>query len=121
MVYQLLPWLLADEAGSIKPVENTWRPKDLLHVAQAQALLRDVTRRYTHLDAARDEMETLDRGALYVKYLTRMRLALRAANFAWQADQLMFIRAIAAFYSDYGAVLRLLQEDSQRGKLPVAE
>lgn len=66
-------------------------------------------------------MATLDRGSLYVKYLTRMRFYVRQAHFTWKADQLVFIRAVAAFYSDYGAVLRLLKEDSQRGKLTVVE
>ena len=66
-------------------------------------------------------METLDRGSLYIKYLTKMRFSVRAAHYTWKGDQLKFIRAIAAFYSDYGAVLRLLKEDSQRGKLPAVE
>lgn len=121
MEYRLLPWLLEEEAGDIKPVEKIWQPKDLLFVPQAQALLRDVVRRYTHLAAASDEMESLDRGSLYIKHLTRMRFAVREAHFTWKGDQLKFVRAIAAFYSDYGAVLRLLKEDSQRGKLPAAE
>lgn len=121
MAYRLLPWVLDEERDDIKLVDKRWQPKDLLFTAQAQALLRDLVRRYDHLAAARDEMQTLDRGSLYIKYLTRMRFAVRQAHFNWKGDQLTFMRAVAAFYSDYGAVLRLLQEDSQRGLFSVGE
>lgn len=118
MGYSHLPQILDAERSEIRTIEKRWQPKDLLHVPQAYSILQDVTRRYEHLVLARDEMETLDRASLYVKYLTRMRFNARRAYFVWKADQLTFVRAIAAFYSDYGAVLRLLQEDSRRGLLP---
>ena len=66
-------------------------------------------------------MVTLDRGAKYIGYLTRMRYWFRQAKFNWKGDQLVFIRAVAGFYSDYGAIIRLLKEDSARGKLPPSE
>lgn len=117
MGYRLLPWILEQEQEELKLIEKRWRPRDLLFIAQAQALLRDITGRYKHLSAARDEMVTLDRGSQYILYLSRMRVCLRQAHFNWKGDQLTFLRAVASFYSDYGAVLRLLKQDSMRGKL----
>lgn len=117
MAYRLLPWLLDQEREHLKLVEQRWRPTDLLWVAQARYLLQDITQRYRHLGAAREEMVTLDRGAQYIKLLTRMRMYLRQAHFTWKGDQLMFIRSVASFYSDYGAILRLIKEDSARGLL----
>ena len=46
-----------------------------------------------------------------------MRLDLRAATFTWKADQLRFVQVISQFYSDYGAILRLLKFDLLRGQL----
>jgi hypothetical protein len=45
-----------------------------------------------------------------------MRLWVRQAAFAWQADHLKFITSVAGFYADYGAVLRMLRIDQTRGK-----
>jgi hypothetical protein len=89
----------------------------LLYVAQAKALLNDLSQRYKYLSTARDELETLRRADRYIKYLTRMRFFLRQANFTWKSDQLVFLRAVAGFYSDFGAILRLLKEDTDRGEL----
>jgi hypothetical protein len=46
-----------------------------------------------------------------------MRLTTRAAQFAWRSDDLKFLKSIAGFFSDYGTVLRLLKNDSARGRL----
>ena len=121
MVYRILPWILDQERDQLKLVEKRWRPTDLLLVPQAQILLKDITWRYKTLATALDEMQSLDRGSLYIKYLTRMRLYLRQAHYNWKADQLVFLRAVAGLYTDYGAVLRLLKEDSVRGKLTGSE
>lgn len=121
MVYRILPWILDQERDQLKLVEKRWRPSDLLLAPQAQILLKDIAWRYKTLTTARDELQSLDRGFVYIKYLTRMRLYLRQAHYSWKADQLVFLRAVAGFYSDYGAVLRLIKEDSARGKLTVSE
>jgi len=117
VTFRLLPWILDQEVGQIKLTEHRWRPTNLLFVSQARLLLQDLERRYRYLVAARHEMEMLDRAGLYVKRLTRMRLYLRQAHFNWKGDQLVFIRAVSGFYSDYAAILRLLKQDSMRGIL----
>lgn len=117
MEYRLLPWILEQADDQFRSLDWKWRPDHLLPVSQVRHFLQDLVRRYTRLMAARDEISTLDRAHKYVGYLTRMRIYLRQANHAWKADHLTFIRAVAGFYSDYGAVLRLLKEDTVRGKL----
>jgi hypothetical protein len=79
-------------------------------------MLKDVRSRYDSLELARDELVTLEYAPKYIKYLRRMRIWLREASFAWKADQLRFLKSVAGFYSDYGAVLRLLKTDQLRGK-----
>ena len=63
-----------------------------------------------------DLFKRLEQASKYLKYLRRMRLWIRNANFAWRADQLRFLKSVAGFYSDYGAILRLLRMDELRGK-----
>lgn len=115
--YRLLPWILEQERSQLLSIQNRWRPTDLFYVAQARQVLRDMSQRFQYLSAAKDELETLPRADRYIRHLTRMRFFLRQANYAWKADQLVFLRAAAGFYSDFGAILRLLKEDSDRGKL----
>jgi len=91
-------------------------PTDLVTLHQAQLSLKDMGRRYVQLAEATDELASLDRADRYIKALRRMRIWFRQANFFWKGDQLTFIRAVAAFYSDYGAILRLLKQDLDRGK-----
>lgn len=118
MEYPHLYAILEEEAAEIRRIEKRWQPKSLLFIPQARALLLDLERRYGHLEDARDEMMSLDRGAQYISYLGRMRVSLRQALIYWKGDQLTFLRAVTNFYSDYGAVLRLLRQDSMRGLLP---
>jgi hypothetical protein len=119
--YRLLPWIIEQERGQLLSIHNRWRPHDLLFIQQARATLRDMASRFSHLEQARDELESLPRGERYIKALTRMRIFLRQAGFTWKGDQLVFLRAAAGFYSDYGVVLRLLKEDSDTGKLVSGE
>ncbi len=84
---------------------------------QVRALIRDIESRFERLSEAESEFTLLDRRDLYIKHLRSMRLHVRAAVFSWKADQLKFIQAISHFYSDYGAVLRLLKFDLLRGRL----
>lgn len=115
--YRLLPWILEQAEGQFRPLDWRWKPNDLLWISQVNALLQDVAKKYERLSAARGEMETLDRANKYIAYLIRMRVYLRQASFAWKADHLTFVRSVAGFYNDYGAILRLLKEDTGRGKL----
>jgi len=91
-------------------------PTDLITLYQAKMSLKDMEKKYVRLSEATDELASLDRSDRYIKALRRMRVWFRQANFFWKGDQLTFIRAVAAFYSDYGAILRLLKQDYDRGK-----
>ncbi len=73
--------------------------------------------RHARLTEALGEIGTLDRASVYVKLFHRMRLQLRKATYTWRSDQMSFIGAMANFYKDYGAVLRLLKIDEARGRL----
>ena len=90
-------------------------------VQQEKILLRDMSQRYRDLEAAEDEIRTLNRADKYITKIVRMRLLLRAAHFAWRGNHLTFLEASAGFYSEYGAVLWLLKTDQARGVLPRRE
>ena len=112
-----IAWILEQEPEKdFQTIHNVWRPRRLLLLRQTQLLLKDLQRRYQELELAQDEFKYLEQGARYIKHLQRMRLWVRQAGFVWQSDQLKFIKSVAGFYADYGAVLRLLRIDQQRGK-----
>jgi len=83
-----------------------------------RAIIHDLEARFDRLSEAEDEFSSLDRRDVYIKLLRRMRLDLRTALFTWKADQLRFLQAVTQFYSDYGAILRLLKIDVLRGRIP---
>jgi len=115
--YKYIPWILEQEGTTaFQSVHQRWRPKDLFLMRQVQLIIKDIQSRYESLELARDEFKTLEYGPKYIKYLQRMRIWVREARFAWKADQLRFLKSVAGFYSDYGAVLRLLRMDQLRGK-----
>ena len=115
--YRYIPWILEQEQEvDFQSVNQRWRPHNLLQVHQVQLLLKDIRSRFENLDLARDELVTLVYAPKYVKYLKRMSLWVRDAGFSWQADQLKFLKSVSGFYSDYGAVLRLLKVDQLRGQ-----
>lgn len=117
MGYPNISWILEQEPNhDFQSVHQRWRPHNLLFLRQVQVLLKDIQARCLNLELAEDELQTLEYAAKYIKYLQRMRLWVRQAAFAWQADQLRFIKSVAGFYADYGAVLRMLRIDQQRGK-----
>jgi hypothetical protein len=116
VVYRLLPWLLQQEGGSFQPLEKRWRPTGLLYVQQSRALLKDMADRYRHLSAAESELASLERANVYIQLLQRMRIRLRQSGYVWKLDHLRFIQSVASFYSDYGAILRLLKIDQSRGR-----
>ena len=117
MDFQLLRQLIDREGDAFMQIENRWRPRDLLMSSQVRVLIHDLERRFERLSEAEEELDKLDRRDTYIKYLRRMRLDLRAATFTWKADQLRFVQVISQFYSDYGAILRLLKFDLLRGQL----
>jgi len=86
-------------------------------VQQEKRMLADMSQRYHHLDVAEDEIRTLNRADKYIQKIIRMRLWLRQAHYAWKANHLAFLEAVAGFYTDYGAVLWLLKNDQARGIL----
>ena len=117
MEYTYIPWILEQEEGSeFKSVHQNWRPRDLFLMRQIQLILKDMESRQASLELAKDEFKSLEYSAKYFKYLRRMRIWLREANFAWRADQLRFLKSVSGFYSDYGSILRLLRMDELRGK-----
>lgn len=117
MQYPLLLWILDEEGPEFQSVQNRWRPSQLLFLQQVRVLLQDMERRYHKLEAARPEIETLERAPRYIKCLTRMRLWLRQSYYTWKANQLVFLQAVAGFYSEYGSLLRFLKFDQTRGRL----
>lgn len=123
MQYTLLPWIIEQEGSDFQVVQNHWRPAHLLFIQQMRVMLQDMKRRYQQLEAARSELQTLERAERYIKLLNRMRLWLRQAFYSWKANQLAFLQATAGFYSDYGVVLRFLKFDQMRGRFasPAAE
>lgn len=89
-------------------------------VQQEKRFLDDMVRRHRHLVAAEDEIRTLNRADKYIAKITRMRLRLRQAHFSWKANHLVFLDAVASFYTEYGGVLWLLKTDQARGALTPA-
>jgi len=115
--YPNLSWILEQEPSQdFQSIHQVWQPRKLLFLRQVQILLKDIEARYLNLELAQHELQLLEYAPKYIKYLRRMRLWVRQAAFAWQADHLKFIKSVAAFYADYGAVLRMLRIDQQRGK-----
>lgn len=117
MRYQLLRWILEQEGSDFQSVANRWKPTRLLYLQQVRNLLRDMEQRLDRLEAALEELRTLDRADRYVKALVRMRLYLRKAKFTWKGDQMVFFQSSAGFYQEYGAILYLLKVEDQRGRL----
>jgi len=115
VAYHYIPWIMEQEGTAFQQVHNRWRPQNLLFLRQVQLILKDMRSRSANLELARDELVTLSYAEKYIKYLRRMRIWLREAEFAWHADHLKFLKSVAGFYSDYGAVLRLLKMEQLRG------
>jgi hypothetical protein len=79
-------------------------------------LLKNVQARFSHLEAAEDELQSLVKAPLFIKILRRMRFTVRDAKFAWRTDDLKFLDSIASFFIDYGIVLRYLKIEQARGQ-----
>lgn len=117
MEYHILPKVLEQAGTDFYRIDRRWKPKDLLPAVISQNMLKDAQGRYNLLVQAEDELQTLDRAHFYLRILKRMRLTIRRAQFAWRADDLEFIKAIAEFFGDYGTALQALKIDQARGRL----
>lgn len=117
----LLPTILREEGTSFYRVDHRWQPKGLIPDPYRRNLLKDAQNRLNRLEEAIDELQQLDRSPLYIKILSRMRVDIKRAQFAWRTDDLEFIRSIAKFFSDYGRVLQNLKIDQARGRITPTE
>jgi hypothetical protein len=115
--YKLLHRLLEHEGSQFYSVSQKWQPKSLIPDPYRRNLLKDAQGRFKGVSEAEAEFRTLDRAHQYVQLIRRMRLTVRAAQFAWRFDDLKFLESISSFFTDYGTVLRLLKFDSARGRL----
>lgn len=116
MRFVALPQILEQEGPNFYRIEHRWQPRDLIPDPYRRNLLKDARGRLQRLEVAENELQLLDRAALYINLLKRMRLSLRQAQFAWRVDDLKFIRNISEFFSDYGTVLKHLKIDQARGR-----
>lgn len=121
MQYDLLPWILQQEAKAFQRIENQWRPSDLLPEIQSKLLMNGLVKKYEYLSAATDELSSLDRADIYHRLLKQMGLNVRKALYFRRSNQVAFLQSVAEFYTDFGRVLRLLKIDDQRGKFKVLE
>ncbi len=109
--------MLRQEGSHFQDVSDIWKPTELLLMAQVRELLHDMQGRYDEAAAATEEFQTLPRSDLYFRQLTDMRLALREAHFQWKSNQVRFLSAASKFYGNFGAMLRFLRWEFQRGTL----
>jgi len=119
--YTLLPQILQLEGNQFYRNDKRWQPKSLIPDPYRRNLLKDAQARFETLSAAEDELRTLDRAALYVQILRRLRLSVRFAQFAWGTDDLKFLESITSFFTDYGTVLRYLKFDEGQGRFENAD
>jgi hypothetical protein len=107
--------MLREEGTHFQDVSDIWKPTQLLYTAQVRGLLNDMQGKFDEASAAGEEFQNLPRSDRYFKQLTEMRLALREAHFQWKANQVRFLSAASKFYSNFGAMLRFLRWEAQRG------
>jgi len=115
--YSILLKVLEQEGTNFYRLNKRWKPKSLVPSIISQGMLKDAQQRYNLLAQAEDEFQTLERAPVYLRILKRMRFTIRQAQFAWRADDLEFLKAIAEFFSDYGTMLQYLKFDQARGRL----
>jgi hypothetical protein len=118
--YRILPELLEQEGNDFYQISHLWKPKELVPSVVSQKMLKDALQKYNRLSQAENELQTLDRAPAYLRILKRMRFTIRRAQFAWRADDLEFLKAIAEFFGDYGTVLQYLKIDQARGRIEPA-
>jgi hypothetical protein len=113
--YPIILRMLRQEGTDFQDVSDIWKPTELLFIAQVRTLLHDMQGKFDEASAASEEFQTLPRSDQFLKQLTAMRLALREAHFQWKANQVRFLNAASKFYSNFGAMLRFLRWEAQRG------
>jgi len=118
--YPILVRMLRQDGTSFQDVSNVWKPTELLFIAQVHKLLHDMQGKYDEASAASEELQTLPRSDRYFKQLLEMRLALREANFQWKSNQVRFLNASSKFYDNFGAMLRFLRWEAQRGTFTIS-
>lgn len=116
----LLPTILREEANFYR-IDHRWKPQGLIPDPYRRNLLKGAQGRLNRLEEAVEELKQLDRAPLYIKILSRMRVDIKRAQFAWRTDDLEFLRSIAKFFSDYGQVLQNLKIDQARGRINITE
>jgi hypothetical protein len=114
--YLILPGLVEQEGTDFYRNTFRWQPKNLIPDPYRRRLLKDAQARFSRLEVAEDELQSLVKAPLYIKILRRMRLTVRDAKFAWRTDDLKFLGSIASFFIDYGIVLRNLKIEQARGQ-----
>ncbi len=119
MPFLILPEILKSEGTQFYRIDRRWQPKDLIPDPYRRNLLKDAQKRLNRLEEGVPELQQLDRAPLYIKLLSRMRIDVKRAQFAWRTDDLAFIQNIASFFNDYGLILQNLKIDEARGKLPI--
>lgn len=117
MPFQILPALLEAEGSHFYRTDRRWQPKNLIPDPYRKNLLKNAQERLNQLELAVDEFQELDRAPLYIKLVSRMRLSVKRAQFAWRSDDLELIRNVADFFNDYGLILQNLKIDQARGRL----
>jgi len=114
----VLPSLLDKTDGQFQQIDRRWRPTNLLVEPYRRQMLTTIEGLHKEISAAESEFKTLDRAEFYLRSLRNLRVWVRQAKFAWRFDDMTFLQAISGFYTDYGAILRLLKIDQARGRLP---
>lgn len=116
MQFVVLPTILEQEGPDFYHLTRKWKPKNLIPDFYRRNVLKDAQERLDLLEDAEAELQSLDRGVVYLIALKKMRLAVRQAQFAWRVDDLRFLQAITDFFSNYGTVLQGLKVDKARGR-----
>jgi hypothetical protein len=119
VAFILLPEIVRTEGTNFYRIDRKWQPKNLIPDPYRRNLLKDAQGRLNKLEEAVGEFQQLDRSPLYIKLVTRMRLCVKRAQFAWRTDDLKFLDEIAKFFVDYGMILQNLKIDQARGKFSV--
>jgi hypothetical protein len=117
VAFSIIPQILDAEGQNFYRTDRRWQPKNLIPDPYRRNLLKFAETKLNQVVAAIPEFRQLDRAPLYVKLINRMRIDFRKAKFAWNTDDLEFIRSISKFFTDYGQILQNLKFDEARGRL----
>lgn len=82
-----------------------------------RGLLETAESRLNALVQAESEFKGMEKADKYIGAIRRMQLAIKKAQFALRTDDLKFLQAVSAVFTDYGEVMRMLKVDQARGLL----